>query len=84
MMKGIPMIPTRILLTLSCLAAGLLPATAHHQGSRTAAAQYLAFWSGYLQPTQTQPSQASCLEGRFWEKGFVSIYAQGEPISESR
>lgn len=78
------MTKTRILLTFSCLASGLLPAAAHHLGSGSGADQYLAFWSGYRQAEQAQPSPASCPEGRFWEKGFVSIYAQGEPISDVR
>ena len=76
MKKGNEMQITRTLIVSACLAgaAGLAPATAHHQdaGKR----EHLAFWRGHQAPASQSLETASCTDAAFWEKGFVSIYSQ--------
>lgn len=59
------------------LAAALaaLPAAAHHLATETGA--YLAFWSGQAAPPAVDFASGNCSDAGFWDKGFVSIYAQG-------
>jgi hypothetical protein len=84
MKKGNSMISIRSFSVAACIAglSGLLPATAHHQSGE--ARHFLAFWAGYQTASQAALPAESCLEGRFWEKGFVSIYAQGMEIRSVR
>lgn len=70
---------TRVAAALTVTAFGLLPTAAHHEtvGSR----YFLAFWSGYQAPA-ADPAKPLCLDGRYWEKGFVSIYGHGLELSK--
>jgi hypothetical protein len=75
MKKGKNMQITRTLIVSACLAgAALAPATAHHQDA--ANREHLAFWRGHQAPAFPSLEAASCTDGAFWEKGFVSIYSQ--------
>ncbi len=84
MKKGKTMQSTRILMTSACLAGALLPASAHHGSEASGAAHYLAFWNGYRSPVPPTADGGLCLDGAFWEKAFISLYAQGERISAVR
>lgn len=70
------MTSAKTLLTAACLLAGLLPASAHHETAAGGIA-YLAFWGGVDAPAPVDLATGVCSDGRFWEKGFVSIYSQG-------
>jgi hypothetical protein len=76
MKKGKTMKIATPLIVSACLAgiAGLAPAMAHHQDA--AKREFLAFWRGHQAPTSESLGAASCTDGAFWEKGFVSIYSQ--------
>lgn len=69
-------LPAAGLAVLAALSAG--KASAHHEsGGESGGRHYLAFWSGYRLPSTPSPDPATCQDGDFWEKGFVSIYSQG-------
>ena len=65
----------RILAAAGLAALSAVTATAHHEA--TGEGHYLAFWAGYRPASAPMPTPETCPEGRFWEKGFVSIYSHG-------
>lgn len=69
-----------VLLGLAVLPVRLVQA--HHEADR--GRQYLASWIGIDSPRPLAVEGGICLEGRYWERGFVSIYPHGTPILDSR
>lgn len=83
-MKGKFMVSKTFLLSV-LLGISALPVRnvqAHHEATR--GKQYLVSWIGSDAPRPEASKAGICLEGRYWERGFVSIYPHGTPILDSR
>jgi len=83
-MKGNPMVSkTLIVSALLGMSALTVPhVQAHHEAA--GGRHYLASWIGSEASRPQATASGICLEGRYWEQGFVSIYPYGTPILDSR
>lgn len=84
LLKGNPMV-SKLPIVSALLALSALPARhvqAHHEADR--GRLYLASWIGSDAPRPNPAETGICLEGRYWDRGFVSIYPHGTPILDSR